>query len=120
MMQLLKYFAVSAFVALIDAMISITLFNVFEVHQLIATNMGIVVGFIIQYIISIKWVFGCKQSLKTINIFLITWLLGVAIANMTVYILLEKVQMSYAISKIGSMAMSFFVLYGIRKKWLEK
>ena len=120
MKQLFKYFIISLLVAFIDAALSIFLFEFIGVNQIIATNVGIVVGFIIQYKYSVKVVFNCDVTRRTLSIFLFTWFLGIGIANVTVYILVECLNMAYTIGKLGSMGASFFILYGLRKKWLER
>lgn len=120
MKQLLRYLMVSGAVSIVDALISLVLFERFHMHHLIATNTGIIVGFILQYFLSLKWVFECDHSVRTVRIFLLTWLLGVGIANITVYILLEQMHVMYALGKLGSMGTSFFVLFGIRRRFLER
>ena len=113
------YFLISVFVTLVDIVVS----RVSErfVDVVIANTIGVVTGFVIQYFLCTKKVYA-GSSVKTAVIFFITWLLGLGLANLIVY--LVRVQLFdnregliyYLIGKGASIAIPFFITYFIRKK----
>ena len=113
------YFLISVFVTLVDVVVS----RVSErfVDIVIANTIGVITGFVIQYFLCTKKVYA-GSSVKTAVIFFITWLLGLGLANLIVY--LVRVQLFdnregliyYLIGKGASIAIPFFITYFIRKK----
>lgn len=113
------YFLISVFVTLVDIVVS----RVSErfVDVVIANTIGVVTGFVIQYFLCTKKVYA-GSSVKTAVIFFITWLFGLGLANLIVY--LVRVQLFdnregliyYLIGKGASIAIPFFITYFIRKK----
>ena len=112
------YFLISVFVTLVDIVVS----RVSErfVDVVIANTIGVVTGFIIQYFLCTRKIY--KGSVKSAVIFFVTWLIGLGLANLIVYVVRVLIFENregfiyYLIGKGASIAIPFFVLYFIRKK----
>ena len=113
------YFLISVFVTLVDIVVS--RFSERFVDVVIANTIGVVTGFIIQYFLCTRKVYA-GSSIKTAIIFFVTWLLGLGLANLIVYVVRVLIFENrdgiiyYLIGKGASIAIPFFVLYFIRKK----
>ena len=113
------YFLISVFVTLVDIVVS----RISErfVDVVIANTIGVVTGFIIQYFLCTRKVYA-GSSIKTAIIFFVTWLFGLGLANLIVYVVRVLIFENrdgiiyYLIGKGASIAIPFFVLYFIRKK----
>jgi putative flippase GtrA len=113
------YFLISVFVTLVDVVVS----RVSErfVDVVIANTIGVVTGFVIQYFLCTRKVYA-GSSVKTAVIFFLTWLFGLGLANLIVYIVRIKIfdnregLIYYLIGKGASIVIPFFILYFIRKK----
>ena len=112
------YFTISVFVTLVDIVVS----RVCErfVDVVIANTIGVVTGFIIQYFLCTRKIY--TGSVKSAIIFFVTWLFGLGLANLIVYVVRVLIFENregfiyYLIGKGASIAIPFFVLYFIRKK----
>lgn len=112
------YFTISVFVTLVDIVVS----RVCErfVDVVIANTIGVVTGFIIQYFLCTRKIYA--GSVKSAIIFFVTWLIGLGLANLIVYVVRVLIFENregfiyYLIGKGASIAIPFFVLYFIRKK----
>lgn len=117
----IKYFLTSATVTLLDILVS----RVSEhfVSEVMANTLGVIMGFVVQYILCSKKVFK-KSGTRTFIIFLTTWLLGLLCADLIVYVVRvllfdSKTDIIYFfIGKGASIAIPFFITYFIRKKLL--
>lgn len=113
------YFLISVFVTVID--IAVTRICESFVDVVVANTIGVVTGFIIQYILCSRKVYN-GSNIKTAVIFFLTWLLGLGLADLIVYVvrvlILENREgfIYYLIGKGASIAIPFFVLYFLRKK----
>jgi putative flippase GtrA len=124
MLKLLKldigrYFIISCIVSILDFIISYILFNITHINYLLACNIGIIIGFIIQYFISMKYIFMGNGFVNSFTIYLISFLLGIIIANGTMWVSFDIFKISFLISKGFSMAVPFFITYFIRKTLLK-
>lgn len=113
-----SYFLISVFVTLVDVVVS----RVCErfVDVVIANTIGVVTGFVIQYFLCTRKVYA-GSSIKTAVIFFVTWLFGLGLANLIVYVVRVLIFANregifyYLIGKGASIAIPFFILYFIRK-----
>lgn len=113
------YFLISVFVTVVDIVLS----RVCErfVDIIIANTIGVVTGFVIQYILCTRKIYA-GSSVRTAVIFFLTWLFGLGLANLIVYVVRVLIFSNregliyYLIGKGASIAIPFFILYFIRKK----
>lgn len=113
-----KYFVISMLASVIDFAISYLSFEKIKVSYLFANNAGIISGFLFQYTVSNMYIFETKSSFTSFMIYLTTFLLGIVLANGTIFIGYDLLNASFLFSKVLSMVVPFFVMYFIRKRLL--
>ena len=87
--QILKFGVVGFFCFIIDFGITTGLANIFGVHYLISKFLGFVISAIVNYILSIKFVFTQKKEMdkkKEFTVFLILSAFGLLINEIVMYI----------------------------------
>ena len=93
----------------------------FFFSPVVSNTFGVVTGFIIQYFLTSKHVYNTK-NMKSFAIFLVTFLMGLALANGIVYVCRALVfrgrdtALAFLVSKGASIVIPFFFLYFVRKK----
>lgn len=119
---LIKYGLISVFVTVIDIIITRICEN--YTNEVTANTVGVFTGFILQCILCMKIVFNDK-GLKSILVFFATWLFGLGLADLIVYIVRNLTCKSdnnlvcFFAGKSASIVIPFFVLYFIRRKLLR-
>lgn len=114
-----NYFFISCFVTIIDVVVS-RVCEAFTV-SVAANTIGVVVGFVIQYFLCTKKVYE-GSSMWTLLIFFATWLVGLALADLIIYVVRVLIFgnadgiLYFLVGKFFSIAIPFFVTYFIRKK----
>ena len=117
--QFVSYFLISVFVTIVDIIVSRISERFLDV--VVANTIGVVSGFVIQYILCTRKVYN-GSNIRTAVIFFLTWLFGLALADIIVYIVRIVIFggregiLYYFIGKGFSVALPFFVTYFIRKK----
>lgn len=92
--QILKFGVVGFVCFLIDFGITTGLTNIFGVHYLISKFLGFVVSAIVNYILSIKFVFTKKKEMdktKEFTVFLILSAIGLLINEIVMYICIDGI-----------------------------
>ena len=112
--KLMFYFAFSCISAVLDFTITTALFSVFFIHYIIANTIGIIAGFILHFIMSSKAVFKVRLNMKSFAAYLITFLIGLILANTVLFISFEIFKLNFSISKFLSMGLPFFITYFLR------
>ena len=90
-----------------------------------ANTISLVFGFIIQYFLCAKMVYGNNDA-RTALIFFLTWLLALAMADGIVYICRviifenNKGFLYFLIAKGFSIVIPFFFIYFLRKRLIER
>lgn len=119
--QVIKYFIISCGTAVIELCIGLLLINLLHLSEVVSNTAGILIGSAIHYVCVTKKVFDRSVDIRTVVIYISTFLLGMLIQNGVVWAvcrLLDSVvgkSIGYTVSKVASLAVSFFVLYGVRK-----
>lgn len=94
MNQILKFGVVGVFCFLIDFGLTTGLTNIFGVHYLVSKFFGFVVSAIVNYILSIKFVFTQKKEMdkkKEFTVFLILSAFGLLINEVVMYICIDGI-----------------------------
>ncbi len=91
-----------------------------HVHYLIATNLSLLLGIILNWIGSRFFVFGASKhkAHKEFMLVFITSLAGVALQTGTVAFIVEVLQGQPLIGKVLAIIITFFWNYLIRKKYI--
>ena len=122
-----NYFLISCFVTVLDIALSfgvekgLTATSVAaDKAALIGNAVGVITGFIVQYFLCTKKVYA-GSSLRTMVIFFLTWLLGLALAEGIIYVVRTLIfhdaegMLYFLIGKGFSIVIPFFITYFIRK-----
>lgn len=92
--QIIKFGIVGFFCFFIDYGITIILTNVFGVHYLISKFFGFVISAVVNYLLSIKFVFTQKKEIdkgKEFTVFLILSAIGLVINEIVMYICIDGI-----------------------------
>lgn len=92
MEQIIKFGIVGFFCFLIDYGITVVFTNVFGVHYLVSKFLGFVVSAIVNYILSIKFVFTNKKEMdkkKEFSVFIILSAFGLIINEIVMFICMD-------------------------------
>ncbi|TAH65378.1 MAG: hypothetical protein EWM47_11275 [Anaerolineaceae bacterium] len=125
---LIYYLFNSILVTIIDILIVWILYRILHIDLLISNTSGVITGFIIHYILSVKAVFRVKYDLISFLIYLGTFFIGLVFADWLIYIgenrlfLNLNANISFLLSKGISVVLPFFLLYLIRRLifyWLK-
>lgn len=101
--QFSRYFGVALIGYIFDFGTLILLHEVLHMHYLIAATCGFVIGLIILYILSNKYVFGeskIKSKSTEFGLFAIIGLIGLGILNLLMWIFTDYFFANYIVSKI--------------------
>ena len=94
MEQILKFGVVGFFCFLIDFGLTAGLANIFGVHYLISKFIGFVVSAVVNYLLSIKYVFTEKKEMdkkKEFTVFLILSAFGLLINEVVMYVCIDGI-----------------------------
>ncbi len=116
------YSAISVFVTFLDVFLCRLSELVFS--PVVSNTIGVVSGFILQYFLTSRHVYN-SRNIKTFVIFLLTFFIGLILANSIVWICREilfegdNTNVAFLISKGASVVLPFFVMYYIRKRFIK-
>jgi putative flippase GtrA len=109
----------TAFVA--DFTVFLLFAEFFGVNYLIANTLGFLVGLIVNYLISISWVFTYRKYLKTapeLSFFAIIGIGGIALGNSGMWLLVEHLSLGHVHAKIIVTAGILLYNYSSKKYFL--
>ncbi len=92
--QILKFGIVGLFCFFIDYGITIIMTNVFGVHYLISKFFGFIISAVVNYLLSIKFVFTQKKEMdkgKEFTVFLILSAIGLVINEIVMYVCIDGI-----------------------------
>lgn len=112
--KLSYYFAFSCISAILDFSVTTVLFNLLSVHYMVASTIGVIIGFIFHFILSIKAVFQVRLGARSFITYFLTFLIGLFLANTVLMTSYEVLHLSFNASKFLSMVLPFFVTYFLR------
>lgn len=121
--QFVYYFLISCFVTIVDIIVCRASENYTNIVA--ANTIGVITGFAIQFCMTTRYVYG-KRNIKSFIVFLLTFFIGLALANIIVYFSRNYLfngsptTNAFLISKGISIVVPFFVMYYLRKKWMPK
>lgn len=119
--KLISYGFYSVVVTIIDVFIVWVLNKKFNINLVLANTIGVVTGSIIQYFSVVGNVFEKKVELKSFLIFFGTFLVGLFLADLTIYIADKALtnhfndSITFILAKSMSIVLPFFIMYGLRK-----
>ncbi|MCR5122249.1 MAG: GtrA family protein [Ruminococcus sp.] len=124
--RIISYVITSCFTALIELVAGLAMIKLFSFPTVAANTVGIIIGSLVHYLLITNKVFKKKTDFKTAAVYLTTFLIGMLLQNTVIYFsdkLLSqylKTDLSYTLSKGLSLAVSFIIMYQLRKKLYSK
>ncbi|AAK80535.1 putative flippase GtrA [Clostridium acetobutylicum] len=119
--SIIKYLSYSIFVTVIDIAAVWVIMSFLNVGIVYANTIGIIIGFIIHYLLASKSVFNVEYGILGIGVYFITFLFGLLMADFIVYLSYIRVfyflgkDINFLLSKGASIVIPFFVMYFMRK-----
>ncbi len=118
LIQLIRYGVVGGTAFVVDFGL-LYLFNEYlGVHYLLATAFGFMAGLIVNYFMSVKWVFNqrkVKDKSTEFIIFGVIGIIGLGLNELIMYIGVDKFAMAVMVAKIVSTAIVFIWNFVVRK-----
>lgn len=121
--QIMKFGLVGVFCFVIDYGLMIFLTEVFGISYLISSGISFSVSVIVNYKLSLKFVFKTDENRNKIIefiIFVVLSVIGLGINQVLMWICVDKLHIFYMISKIGVTAVVMVYNFITRKLILEK
>ncbi|QNU66962.1 hypothetical protein EHE19_019405 [Ruminiclostridium herbifermentans] len=118
---LLLYLCFSTIVTMVDISIVWILHRIFNINIVGANTIGVISGAIIHYLLSIKYVFNFDYGISGFSIYFITFLFGLLLADVLIYIGNSYIfnsltdNLNFLLSKSLSVVVPFFYIYYLRK-----
>lgn len=113
-----RYLAASALALAIDAGIYLALIRVFGVNYLVAAPAGFAIGVLTIYVLSTRWVFPDRRlddSATEFAVFVFIGMAGLLMNQVSIYLCIERLAMSYEAAKFCSAASTFIFNFATRK-----
>ncbi len=118
---LLRYLLFSVCAAAVDSAAVWAMLSFFRLNIVLSNTVGVVLGFLLHYLLSSRAVFHTRYSLKGFMIFLLTFIIGLTAANFiiwSVYSLSEPAfghTRAFLLGKGLSIVIPFFIMFYMRR-----
>ncbi|MEZ3502647.1 MAG: GtrA family protein [Lachnospiraceae bacterium] len=123
MEQIIKFGFVGFLCFFIDYGVMVFLTEVFRIDYLVSSGISFTVSVIVNYILSITFVFETdkdKNKLKEFVVFVFLSVIGLGINEACMWLAVEAAGIYYMISKIGATAVVMVYNFVTRKIFIEK
>jgi len=119
--QIVRYLVTGGLAFVVDFGLYALCLYKFEWHYLLANLVGLVAGLVINYIMSVAWVFSeCKRVLEDkktaeFSVFAIVGFLGVGINELLMLLMVGRLEWNEMISKMAAAVLVLMWNFGARK-----
>lgn len=123
LLQMFKFAIVGGLAFVIDYVTLIICKEVFHLHTLISAAIAFTVSVIVNYILSVKWVFDVSDKhsgKRNFIIFIVFSLMGLGLTELIMWIGEDLLHISYLIVKIIATIIVMIFNFITRKIFLEK
>lgn len=123
LLQIFKFAIVGGTAFLIDYIILIICKEVFHLNTLLSAAIAFTISTVVNYILSIKWVFDVSDkhsNKRNFIIFVVFSLMGLGLTELIMWIGEDLLKISYLIVKIIATAIVMIFNFVTRKIFLEK
>ena len=120
--KIMRYFFISCLATVLDVALVWLFYRVLKIPVVPSNTIGVVCGFLISYLLTARFVFPTAAKKGGFSIFFVTFLFGLLLADLLIYMgehflfVSYGVNVSFFLSKGLSVAIPFFVLYFVRKQ----
>lgn len=119
--QFFRYLFVGGFSAFADIGTLFVCVSVLHIHYLIAAALAFLVGNVVNYFLSVAWVFPSSgQVKKELFYFTIIGLCGLLLNELIIWIAVEFVGLNYMIAKLVSVSLIVMFSFSARRLLLIK
>lgn len=121
--QLFRYTFVGGFAFIVDFSALYVFTEFLHVHYLISAAIGFILGLLVNYALSIIWVFNkrtVKSRLAEATLFAVIGLIGLGLNELFIWFFTEQSHLHYQVSKVISTAIIYFWNFFARKLALFK
>ena len=124
--QFVRYLVTGGLAFIVDFGLFALCLYVFDWHYLLANLVGLVAGLVLNYAMSIVWVFtACKRTLEKQKVaefvlFALVGIAGVGINQLLMYLMVDGMALKEMLSKIVAAALVLMWNFGARKLLLFK
>lgn len=121
--QIFKFGIVGVICTILDYAIMIVLKELFNVHYLIASGIGFSVSVVVNYVLSMKYVFQGKEGTdkrKEFISYIILSVIGLGLDQLTMGFMVEILGVWYVIAKAFSTGVAMVYNFISRKLLIEK
>ncbi|MBO6195688.1 MAG: GtrA family protein [Bacilli bacterium] len=122
LLQMFKFLLVGGLAFVIDYVTLIICKEVFHINVLISAAIAFIVSVIVNYILSVKWVFDVdknKSEKKNFIIFIVFSVIGLGLTELIMWFGVDILKISYLIVKIIATAIVMVFNFITRKLFLE-
>ena len=122
--QVLRYLVTGGFAFIVDFGLFALCLYIFEWHYLLANLVGLVAGLVLNYTLSIVWVFtACKRTLEKkkvaeFTLFALVGIAGVGINQVLMYLMVGILDLNEMVSKMIAAILVLLWNFGARKLML--
>ena len=116
--QLFRYTFVGGLAFFVDFSVLFLLTNYLHIYYLISAALSFFLGLIVNYFLSVSWIFSKRKLNSRLNEFLIYSFIGViglGINELCMWILTENLHFFYLISKLGSTGFVYLWNFSVRR-----
>ncbi len=120
--EFIQYFTFSVIATLVDVTTVWILFHSFSIGLGFSNTIGVTLGFILNFFLSVKFVFQTRYGVLSFLIYLVTFLIGLVVADFAIVqsyafaIQWVSKELAFLFGKGVSLVLPFFFIYFIRKK----
>ncbi len=122
-MQIIKFGLVGVIATVIDYVLLYVLTEFFNIYYLISSIISFSVSVIFNYIASVRWVFDVDKNknskVKELVVFIILSVIGLGINQLFMWLLSDKLNIYYMISKLFATVVVMCWNFITRKLFLE-
>ena len=121
--QIFKFVLVGGISFIIDFMVYAVMCNVFHIHYIIAGVSGFSISVIVNYILSMRFVFESKENVrkdKEFIVFVVLSLIGMLLNSVVLFVCIELIFMHNIPAKIVATTLVMVYNFVTRKIFLEK
>lgn len=115
--QFFRYLLVAVAAFAVDFGTYTILVKVVDIHPVVAATIGFLLGIIVNYLLSIRWVFDKRSHSARYELIVFTTigLVGLGLTDMIIWLIAVKAGQDELLAKIIATAIVFFWNFGARK-----